>query len=61
MGIQDSYKTIAPYLQGSWLVFCLASIIVLFGLFTTYGDLVSPLAPSSARDPFYIADNYKVF
>ena len=41
----EGYKTIVPYLQGSWLVFCLACVITLYGLFTTFGDVTSPLAP----------------
>lgn len=61
MSIVDSYKSIVPYIQGPWLIFCLACVITLFGLFTTFGDVTSPLAPKAARDPFYIADNYKVF
>jgi len=36
-------------------------VITLYGLFTTFGGVTSPLAPEEERDPYYIGDNYKAW
>ena len=61
MAFVDTFRKINPYFQAGWSVFCLACVITLYGLFTTFGGVTSPLAPEEERDPYYIGDNYKAW
>ena len=54
-------RTIIPYIQGSWAIFCIACVITLYGLFTKHDSLTSPLADDGERNPHYIGDHWTTF